>query len=160
MSLLSFLALLGCDPARIAQLEEGVATEADVRARFGEPEQVWPEPGGARTFEYNRSPEGHRNYMITIGADGKMSALRQVLHAANFARVQPGMPAQEVRRLLGKPMRQMHLALKDETTWDWRYIEPPSSAMVFTVWFDRDQRVLRSGSTPDALAPENKVGGS
>ena len=45
MGLLSTLVgvtgLMGCDPQRIAELEEGVATEADVRARFGEPEKVW-----------------------------------------------------------------------------------------------------------------------
>ena len=27
----------GCDVQKIAELEEGVSTEADVRARFGEP---------------------------------------------------------------------------------------------------------------------------
>ena len=40
--------LAGCDPQRIRELEEGVSTEADVRARFGEPERVWDEPGGGR----------------------------------------------------------------------------------------------------------------
>ena len=35
------LGLLGCDGPRIAALEEGVSTEAQVRAQFGEPEQVW-----------------------------------------------------------------------------------------------------------------------
>ena len=42
MGLLSFiLGLAGCDQARIQELEEGVSTEADVRARFGVPEKVW-----------------------------------------------------------------------------------------------------------------------
>ncbi len=39
--LLLILTLLGCDRQRIAELEEGVASEADVRARFGEPEKIW-----------------------------------------------------------------------------------------------------------------------
>ena len=34
----ALLGLIGCDPQRIAELEEGVSTEADVRKRFGEPE--------------------------------------------------------------------------------------------------------------------------
>ena len=105
MGLLSFFwGLVGCDPQRIAELEEGVATEADVRARFGEPEKIWsaadmastPQSNaalavvaaaGARTLEYNRQPQGAVNYMITIGADGKMTALRQVLTPQNFAAV-------------------------------------------------------------------------
>ncbi len=39
-ALLALLALAGCDQRRIEKLEEGVSTEADVRARFGQPENV------------------------------------------------------------------------------------------------------------------------
>src|SRR5688572_27665865 len=96
------MGLAGCDPQRIDELEEGVSTEADVRARFGEPENIWDVPNG-RVLEYNRQPQGQKNYMITIGADGKMSALRQVLTPENFARVQPGMMMEDLRKMLGKP---------------------------------------------------------
>jgi hypothetical protein len=147
--------LAGCDPQRISELEEGVATEADVRARFGQPENIWDEPGGARTLEYNRQPMGHHNYMITIGPDGKMSALRQVLNRGNFARVQPGMRMEEVRRMLGKEARRTPYKLKQEEAWDWRFIDPPNTQMVFTAWFDRDWRVVRTSIAPDPEAPEN-----
>ena len=96
--------------------------------------------------------------MITIGADGKMSALRQVLNPDNFARIGPGMKMEDVRRLLGKPMKQTTYQLKNEAAWDWRYMQPPSSSMVFTVWFDSDYKVLRSASAPDPEALENKGG--
>ncbi|NTV87591.1 MAG: outer membrane protein assembly factor BamE, partial [Burkholderiaceae bacterium] len=56
--LLALFVLVACDDRRISELEEGVATEADVRAKFGEPEKVWDAPGGGRTFEYNRQPAG------------------------------------------------------------------------------------------------------
>ncbi|REM69030.1 outer membrane protein assembly factor BamE, partial [Mycobacterium tuberculosis] len=85
------IGLAACDSKNISELEEGVSTEADVRARFGQPENVWDAPNGGRVFEYNRQPAGQKNYMITIGPDGKMSALRQVLTPENFAKVQPGM---------------------------------------------------------------------
>ena len=155
-ALAALLQLAGCDPQRISELEEGVATEADVRARFGEPEKIWDGPGGARILEYNRQPAGQKNYMITVGADGRMSALRQVLNPANFARVQPGMMMEEVRRMLGKPARTTPYALKNETAWDWRYLEPPNTAMVFTVWLNPDLRVLRTATAPDPQAPENR----
>ena len=45
------LALAGCDQQKISELEEGVSTEADVRARFGEPEKIWDAPDGGRTFD-------------------------------------------------------------------------------------------------------------
>jgi hypothetical protein len=155
---LILLTLSACDPRRISELEEGVSTETDVRARFGTPERIWEGPGGVRVFEYNRQPAGHRNYMISIGPDGRMTALRQVLHPANFAKIQPGMTAQEVRRFLGKPMKITPYALKNEIAWDWRYMEPPNTSMVFTVWFNPEERVLRTSAAPDPEAPENRGG--
>ena len=163
MGLLSvLLGMAGCDPQRIAELEEGVTTEADVRARFGEPEKIWeaadladlagnPFPGaatqpGARTLEYNRQPEGQVNYMITIGPDGRMSAWRQVLTPQNFALVLPGMPMEQVRKMLGKPMRVTPYALQQETHYAGRYLSPPVTPRIVTVVFDRALRVVRTAS--------------
>lgn len=143
------ISLSGCDPKNIGELEEGVSTEADVRARFGEPENIWDGPQRARIFEYNRQPQGQKNYMITIGPDGKMSALRQVLTPENFAKVQPGMAMEDLRKMLGKPARVTPYALKRETEWEWRWVQPPNAPMVFTAVLGDDQYVRRSGSSPD-----------
>lgn len=140
------LTLLGCDQQRIDALEEGLSTEADVRAQFGEPATVWPEQDGSRTFEYNRQPMGHQNYMITIGVDGKMSALRQVLTPYVFEQVRPGMSQEQVRRLLGQPAKRITYDLKQETDWDWRWIDPPTREMVFTATFGPNGQVIRTGS--------------
>ena len=118
-----FALFAGCDPQRIAELEEGVSTEADVRARFGEPAAIYPEDDGSRTFEYPRQPEGQTNYMITIGTDGKMSALRQVLKQADFETIRPGLDKAEVRRRLGRPAVTQVFQLKNQEVWDWRYLE-------------------------------------
>lgn len=143
---LGAVSLVGCDQHKIDKLEEGLSTEADVRAEFGEPAYVWKEADGARTFEYNRQPMGHQNFMITIGSDGKMAALRQVVAPHVFAQIQPGMTDQQVRRLLGMPAKRMRFALKQETDWDWKWIDPPNREMIFTVTFGDDGRVIRSAS--------------
>ena len=148
------LSLLGCDPQRISELEEGVSTEADVRARFGEPENVWDTPAG-RVLEYNRQPQGEKNYMITLGADGRMRALRQVLTPENFAKVNAGMGMEDLRRLLGRPARRTPYPLRNETEWEWRWMQPPSSPMVFIAVLDADQRVVRSGSSTDRSVEAN-----
>jgi outer membrane protein assembly factor BamE (lipoprotein component of BamABCDE complex) len=151
------LALLGgCDAQKIAQLEPGVSTEADVRAQFGEPAAIYAEPGGERTFEYSRQPEGQTNYMITIGADGRMSALRQVLKPANLAKIQPGWDKSQVRRLLGKPGKTRSYALQQhEETWDWRYADGQESK-IFSVTFDPDGRVTKTSSQLDPRDTEAK----
>ena len=146
--------LFGCDSKRISELEEGVSTEADVRARFGEPENVWDTPAG-RVLEYNRQPQGQKNYMITIGADGRMRALRQVLTPENFAKVNAGMGMEDLRRLLGRPARRTPYPLRNETEWEWRWMQPPSSPMVFIAVLDADQRVVRSGSSTDRSVEAN-----
>jgi len=144
----ALLVFAGCDNQAISELEEGVSTEADVVARFGQPENVWDAPDG-RVFEYNRQPQGQKNYMITIGPDGKMRALRQVLTPENFAKVQPGMSMEALRKMLGKPAKVTPYPLKRETEWEWRWVQPPNSPMVFIAVMNDDQRVLRSGSSPD-----------
>ncbi len=151
------VALSACDVQNISELEEGVSTEADVRERFGAPEAVWDGEDGAQVYEYNRQPAGYQNYQITIGADGKMTALRQVLTPRNFAEVVPGMPMEAVRRMLGKPMKITTFDLKGETHYDWRYHDGPndSDSRIFTVVFDRDFKVVSTGSVSDPALERN-----
>ncbi len=148
---LAVLMFAGCDQQAISELEEGVSTEADVRQKFGPPEAVWDGPDGAQVYEYNRQPAGFQNYQITIGADGKMTALRQVLNARSFAQVVPGMPMEDVRKLLGKPMKITSYELKKETHYDWRWRDGPneSDSQIFTAVFDPDLRVVSTGSVRD-----------
>jgi hypothetical protein len=146
--------LLGCDPQRVAKLEEGVATEADVKAQFGEPQVTYNEADGGRTFEYSRQPEGQVAWMVTIGADGKMSALRQVLKPAEFAKVTPRLDKAAVRRLLGKPAKTAKFDLKpDEEQWDWRWLDG-QLPKVFSVTFDRDGKVVSTAVADDLRAQQ------
>ena len=153
--LASLLALFGCDAQRIAKLEEGVASEADVRKQFGDPVDVVTAKDGSRTLEYPRQPEGWTNYFITIGADGKMSALRQVLSAPYFARIQPGMDKAELPRILGRPAKVQRYALKREEVWDWRYQEGRINK-VFSVTVDDGGKVVAAASADD---PRDTTGG-
>lgn len=143
--------LAGCDSKKIAGLEEGFSTEADVRARFGEPGAVFPEADGGHTLEYTRQPEGRANYFITIGPDGRMSMLRQVLTPANFAKIVPGLSAAEVRRSLGRPAAIRPYALRGEEVWEWRF-QQGQETRLFSVSFGRDGRVMATGDQLDPKA--------
>lgn len=159
LALAALAATVGCDAQRISELQPGVSTEADVRDRFGIPENTWPEPGGGHTLEYNRQPAGTENFMITIAADGKLVAVRQVLSAETFARVQPGMGMDAVRRLLGKPAKTTRFDLTGETHVDWRFQEDPNTRKMFTVIHKGDGKVLSTQVGLDPMASENLGGG-
>jgi outer membrane protein assembly factor BamE (lipoprotein component of BamABCDE complex) len=149
LALTALMLLAACDQQKIAKLEEGLSTEADVRQQFGEPHATYSEADGSRTFEYSRQPEGQVAYMITIGADGKMSALRQVLKPVEFAKIKPGMDKAEVRRVLGKPAKTAKFELKpDEEHWDWRWLDGQQPKL-FSVTFDRDGKVMASAVAED-----------
>lgn len=150
------LALLtGCASLSLNEIKPGVSTEADVRARLGEPGRVWPAagdaPAGSRVFEYSRQPYGHTAHMVDIGADGKVTALRQVLTAENFKNVVVGMSPEAVLRMLGKPMAVTHYPRKEETYYDWRYLggRQWDNARIFYAVFDKNRQVVSTGSIRD-----------
>src|SRR3982751_5080848 len=146
----------GCDPQKVSELEEGVSTEQDVRARFGAPETIWIEANGDRTFEYPRQPAGHPHYMISIGPDGKMTSLRQVLHPNYFAKVTPGLTKDEVRRMLGKPAKVQAYRLKGEEVWDWRFADASIGVKIFSVTFDLAGAVRAAAVGPDPNGPDQR----
>lgn len=140
--LLATAVLLGCDQQRIEKLEVGVSTEADVRKQFGDPVLVVEKADGAKVFSYPRQPEGWTNYQIVIGTDGKLASLRQLLTPENFAKVQPGMTQDEVRRLLGLHAKLMSYAMKPtEQVMRWHFMAGQTQK-VFDVTFDAERRVI------------------
>jgi outer membrane protein assembly factor BamE (lipoprotein component of BamABCDE complex) len=154
--LLALASLSACDPQRVDKLEEGVATEVQVRQQFGDPVTITTEPDGTRTFDYPRQPEGWTNYVIKIGPDGKMSSLRQLLTPDNFARVKPGLTRQQVRDLLGRPAKTQRFELKPEEVWDWRFKQEGQESKMFSVTFDAQGQVTRTGIGDD---PRETMGG-
>ena len=145
--------LSACDQQRIAKLEEGVSTEAQVREQFGDPLTEVEQPDGSRVLEYTRQPEGTTNYFITIGADGKMASLRQVLTEANFVRVRAGMESLEVRALIGRPGKVRRYAMSPGEVWEWRFADG-NRTRIFGVTFDPSGRVLKTSIGDDTERPE------
>lgn len=141
-------ALAGCDVQRIAELEVGVTTEAEVRTRWGEPAAVYAELDGSKSLEYPRQPAGQINFVVVIGRDGKVAALRQVLTPTNFAKVETGWDKARVRRLLGLPAKTQRYELKQEEVWDWRFSDNAENKL-FSVTFDTDGRVTATATTID-----------
>lgn len=146
-SLLATLLLLACDAANLQELRPGVSTGYEVRDRMGPPTMEWKESDGSLVWEYPQTPNGTQNYMVVIGPDNVLREIRQVLTEENFARVQPGMREQEIRRLLGKPANITPFPLKKEVVWDWRIGMESNSQLFFNVHFDDTGRVVRTSTS-------------
>ena len=142
--------LPACDMVNMDKLRPGLTTMSEVHAIMGPPTMEWLDPDGSATWEYPRTPNGVVNYMLDFGPDDVLRAVRQVLTEENFARVQPGMTREAVRRLLGQPAHEYHFALKHEDVWDWRQQDVSGSDVFFNVHFSPDGRVTHTSRN---LAP-------
>src|SRR5258708_10129102 len=71
-----------------------------VEARVGAPGSVWKNADGSEVWEYPSGPSGVQTFMIDIGPDRTVRAVRQVLMEEYFSKVVPGMSRDEVRRML------------------------------------------------------------
>jgi len=137
------LALVGCD-AGVSQLKPGVSSAADVRRALREPTFEWKASDGSLTWEFARGPEGTVTYMVDLGADGILKSIRQVLTDEYFAKVQPGMTRDAVRRLIGKPGQTMPFRNLQEEVWSWKYEHGPGDPWFFNVHFAPDGAVKRT----------------
>lgn len=100
------LALGGCASNAVRQ---GMSRE-DVVARMGQPGRVVPLATGTR-LQYSRQPAGQQAYMVDLDTSGHVVRVRQVLNAAEFARMAVGQwTRDDVEREFGHPASVDHVA--------------------------------------------------
>ena len=133
----------------LEKLAKGVSTESDVRMVMGQPGTVWDREDGSRSLEYPKGPEGYSTWFFDIGKDGKLQDYRQVLTQQYFAKIEPGMSMDAVRRMLGKPRDVAQFKLKNEEVWDWLYMEGPGTPRLFHVHFDLATNKVTGTSSSD-----------
>lgn len=151
--LLCSVLMFGCNGRTVEdfgleKLKAGISTETDVRREMGAPEKVWDEADGSRTLEYPKGPEGPRTFMIRLDQQGVYQGYQQVLTAKNFATMTVGMSQDEIRRKFGKPRSIVHLALKDETVWDWLYLDEGGAERLFNAHFDANGKLTQTSTSP------------
>lgn len=94
-------------------------SEADVVRLAGQPRTVYKNPDGSRQLEYNNQPFGTTVYMITVGANGQVSNVAQVLSDPYMDKIKPGLTHDEVLRMLGEPMSTQEYYFSKEEAWEW-----------------------------------------
>ena len=135
------LAVLPAACANFSAIPPGDSAQ-DVEARVGAPGTVWKNADGSEVWEYPMGPSGVQTFMIDIGPDRAVRAVRQVLTEEYFAKVVAGMSREDVRRLLGRPKEVWYFPARDEEVWTWRYLEV--NYRFFNVLFDRTSGTVRT----------------
>ncbi|MDQ3446626.1 MAG: hypothetical protein M3496_10715 [Pseudomonadota bacterium] len=150
----SLISLLACDPGgrayedtRLARLTEGESTEQDVRQLFGVPAATRTVAAG-KGLVYPLGPEGPHTLLMKIDANGKYQGRENLLTRDNFNRVATGQSGSDVRGLLGPPGRTEKYALKQQTAWEWRFLDG-NNTRVFVAMFDAAGTVVSSAIEED-----------
>jgi hypothetical protein len=146
IALLSSMLLAACASYSGSSLKPGEARLEDVQALMGAPALRWQDPDGSVQLAYPRGPIGYHTFMVTLGPDGRLQSITNVLEPAGFARIRPGMTKDQVLRVLGPPNYNLTVYFKarDELVWDWRFCSDLGAASRFQVLFDNTLGTVRS----------------
>lgn len=140
-------ALPACDYVNLQEIKPGLTSQAEVRARMGDPSHIHWNDDGTATWEYNRQPSGTECHMISFGQDHVVTKIEQVLNDASYASIRPGMSRDDVSRRLGAPGSKVVFDNLQEDIWEWR-IEgtPPMDETYFMVHFDTGHGAVKKTS--------------
>jgi hypothetical protein len=147
------LLLVGCAGYGPGNLAPG-QTEADVRARMGDPTDRVSLPSGGSRLEYARGPMGAHTYRVELDAAGRVQRVSQVLTEANFESLRPGQPKAVVRDLLGRPSEQRVGWRGVGEVWSYRY-DYRVECRWFQVWLVED-RVREASYASDPMCDERR----
>jgi hypothetical protein len=123
-------------------------------SQMGPPETRRTLDGGGTRLEFPRGPAGVHTWFVTLDAAGRVVRSEQVLTERNFLQVNPGMPQDEVRYLLGRPGEVSVLGRSRGVVWSYRYEN--SSCLWFQVEIAQDRTVRSAGygEPPECRGPD------
>ena len=123
--------------------------ESDVRAYYGTPVGERAAPDGGKILDYSRAPLGHENYRVTLGKDGTVRSVRNLLTEENFVNVKAGMTKAEVQETLGRHGETMAFPNLAEEVMSWRFWGEVSQPMFFNAHFDPSGRLKYTTRTEE-----------
>jgi len=150
------LALSGCAGLRAPSAGTPLA---EVTARLGKPDAVYPDPSGGQVLEYRGQPMGQFQHMARIGADGRLLSYEQVLTSQNFARIRPGYWNKDaILRNFGRPAEVSQRRLDHDEVWSYRYKQDGVWNSFMNIYFNGRGEVAHTDNTPDPLLDDRSRG--
>jgi hypothetical protein len=152
------LALSACAPL-VRRAPATGSTLAEVTARLGQPNAVYPAPDGGQVLEYRGQPMGQFQHMARMGADGRLLSYEQALTSENFAAVQVGQwNKDDILRHFGRPAEVSRERKNDDEVWSYRYKEKGVWDSMMNITYTKQGIVRRMDNTPDQLLDERFKG--
>ena len=147
------VAAAGC--ANVATIAPGTPSEA-VAASAGKPYRVWPEANGGASWEYPQQPSGRYNYMVRIGADGRVTRVDQVLDWPFFNAIAPGMKRNDIEHILGRPYSTTYMPVLDRDVMAWRWVETVWKRCFFA-YLSRDGSLVNIGVQDEEVSDHGQL---
>ena len=129
------------------------ASEADFRARMGQPTGRYALADGGAKVEYARGPMGKHTYMVDVDAAGRVRGWEQVLTEARFEALPIAAPQADVRQQLGRPSETRVGWRGVGEVWSYRY------ESLFCRWFQVwlvEGRVREAAFAEDPMCMEKR----
>jgi hypothetical protein len=132
---------------------------AEVTARLGQPNAVYPDPAGGQVLEYRGQPMGQSQHMARFAPDGRLLSYEQVLTTENFAAVEIGhWNKNDILRRFGRPAETSRVRASDDEIWSYRYKEKGVWNSLMNITFTGLGVVRKMDNTPDPLLDERGKG--
>jgi outer membrane protein assembly factor BamE (lipoprotein component of BamABCDE complex) len=142
----------------------GGSTGAQVEAVMGTPDERLARPDGTTVLYYSRNPTGRHAYAVTLGPDGVMRGIDQLLTTANINKLASGTTtSKQVRELLGPPYPYTvtRPPFMQREVWEYRWLDAGDKRVLW-VHFSGDGILREVINTHDFEAdePTGSSGGS
>jgi len=148
------LTLSACAPM-LRQAPPAGAPLAEVTAKLGKPDAIYPDPAGGQVYEYRGQPMGQFQYMARIGPDGRLVSYDQVLTSENFAKVKVDQwTKDDILRHFGRPAEVTGVYFHNYEVWSYRYKEAGVWNSLMSVHFDQQGVVRQMLNGPDPMFDE------
>jgi hypothetical protein len=152
------LALSACAPL-VRKAPAPGSPMAEVTARLGKPNAVYPEPDGGQAWEYRGQPMGQFQHMARFKADGTLISYEQVLTTEHFAEVRIGYwNKDEVLRNFGRPAEVSRERIEGDEVWSYRYKEKGVWDSIMNITFTKLGVVRRLQNTADPVLDDRNKG--
>jgi len=129
---LAFLILSGC-----AALIRPGSSQNELLQIKGKPAVVLNAKDGGTIWQYPEGPLGVRTFIARFDAQGKLISYEQVLDEDHFSKIAIGNSTiDDVRTMIGPPMRIMEFERRGETAWDYLFRDTWGYRVEFSVIFN------------------------